>query len=213
MTRLLKISIIAIGCISLSACFVTSAGMHKKQGYADISFPHFRHTDNTFNLSLGPLILKPIRQLVMKEHQEYADLVDGIEAIRIRVFDAETGKKSLNYAIDKSIEDISEDGWQTIVSVKEEHERVAIQMSADQNVIYGISIVAINEKEAVFVNLIGEFKFDKFDQWAKKMQETQRRQRQIIDASETTAIPTSKSNLNGIFQALSYVNKSENEAF
>lgn len=163
---------------SLSGCYLTSAGMHDKPGYADISFPHFRFTDNTFNLSLGPNIVQPIRDEIIKNNQEHQALLKGVEAIRVRIFDASEGRKHLERSIDRSISNLRDSGWQTLIAINDGLDRFAVQTNTSSGTIHGISVFAINESDAFFFNLMGDFDEKSLHAWSEKMKEMDSGERQ-----------------------------------
>lgn len=168
MNKLIKCILVVAACVYLNGCYLVSAGMHEQEGYADLSFPHFRYTDNTVNIAVGPNLLNLVKDEAMNEFEEYSELVKGTEAVRIRLFDATVGRKYLESSIDKSIENISDDNWETVVSFKEKGQRLAVLIKSDVETIYGVSVLFIDETQAAFVNLIGEFVLEDIQRWSER---------------------------------------------
>lgn len=59
-------------------------------------------------------------------------------------------------SIDKSASRLQQQGWETIVSVKEEHVAILTKMQGEE--LKGIVVLVTDKAEAVFVNVIGRLK-------------------------------------------------------
>lgn len=48
------------------------------------------------------------------------------------------------------------DDWEPVVQVKESDEQVQIFMKTENDVMQGLAVMAVNDEEAVFLNILGE---------------------------------------------------------
>ena len=55
---------------------------------------------------------------------------------------------------------LSQQGWESVVTVNKDDEQVRIFMKFNGDIVEGITVIALEEDEAVFVNVIGDLKPD-----------------------------------------------------
>lgn len=173
--------IIGIICLMVAGCthLITGVGMNKKPGYANLELPGFFEADSTFKLSLGPTALAALKSLTAKTHPEYSEIASGVEGVRISIFNTDTDYKQLLTSIEQSINNAKTDGWQQVVSVREDSERVSIQVRRAGDRIKGLLVLVLDDREAVFLNIIGEFSEEKFVALGNKLKESKQFERQI----------------------------------
>ena len=172
MIRALKIGLTICLVTLLNGCYLASMGMHHKPGYANLEFPKNSVTDSSLKLSLGPSIVKPLRNILIKENPEHAELIKGVEAIRVRQFNSSVGKMHIETAIAKSIQNIKNDGWQTVVLINDDKDKIAIHMLVEGGAILGVSLIALDSSEAIFLNLIGQFNENHLSSWSESLSPT-----------------------------------------
>jgi hypothetical protein len=59
---------------------------------------------------------------------------------------------------------LSQQGWESVVTVNSDDEQVRIFMKFNGENVEGITVMALEEDEAVFVNVIGDLKPDELSQ-------------------------------------------------
>lgn len=157
--------------LSLGGCHMTSTALQTHPGYADLSLPDRLQTSSTFSLALGPTGLIPVRWFISHavENSDEAGVeadmltravLQAVKGVRIRVYEVDNNGELFDTAINESVSTLKQAGWQTLVTVKEADERVVIMQAGEGELIVGLSVLVVNPEEAVFVNIVGEFKPD-----------------------------------------------------
>jgi hypothetical protein len=54
-------------------------------------------------------------------------------------------------------------GWESVVTVNDGTEQVRIFMKIDNDTVHGITVMAVDETEAAFINVIGNLKPDELE--------------------------------------------------
>jgi hypothetical protein len=84
-----------------------------------------------------------------------AELFKRLQGVRIRVFEnASVTAGALDYVKEVSSR-LSDGGWEPVVTVNTEAEQVRIFMKINADIVEGITVMAVEENEAAFINVIG----------------------------------------------------------
>ena len=67
-------------------------------------------------------------------------------------------ERFLKDAIDETLVTLKRDGWQTLITVREEDKRIIVMQSVDKDTINGFSVLITTPENAVFANLMGQLK-------------------------------------------------------
>ena len=169
--KLLNIICISVVTLILSGCISPYSSVKRSPGYADMKFPSFLKTDTRMRLNLGPMSMKPLRWAMANSEEGDLEIIDDVEAIRLRLYDANKGRDYLLKAIDNSRAQLLEDGWNTIVSITDTEDRVVVMTAEEDGIIQGVSIMLISDSEAVFANLVGDLEPEKVAKLISKMHE------------------------------------------
>ncbi len=167
--KVLNITLVVLITAGLGGCFLATAGLHAKPGYADMALPSFGSVDKRFGLSLGPMALKPVRWALSASGEAGMEIFDDIQGIRLRIYDATERRDPLEQALEKSMRQLKASGWQLIVAVNEAHERVLVMVNETEEHIDGVLAIVIGHEQAVFVNVLGEFKPENIARFVEKV--------------------------------------------
>jgi hypothetical protein len=163
-TLITLVTLVLIG----SACYLlASGGMQSKPGYTKLDLPSWLSTNTTVALNLGPRGLKPVRWMVKRvikasDHQSelsgklITSVMQDLQGLQLRLYEVENNRPVFEQAIDDSIVTLREDGWLTLLSVREDNKRVVVMQAEDKGLISGVSVLAITPENAIFVNLVGQ---------------------------------------------------------
>lgn len=125
-------------------------------GYVDFGSLDSIFGEPTVQISIGESLLRMVGSLSAEEDPEAAELFRKLNGVRVNVFETE---KMADGAVDfvKNISaQLSERGWESVVTVNSADEQVRIYMKISDNKVDGITVMAVEETEAVFVNVIGD---------------------------------------------------------
>ncbi len=129
-------------------------------GYVDFGELNNMFGEPNVQIAIGGSLLGLISVLTAHEDPEVAKLFKRLHGVRISVFENPTVNEG---AVDffKSISSkLSQQGWESVVTVNSDDEQVRIFMKFNGKNVEGITVMALAEDEAVFVNVIGDLNPD-----------------------------------------------------
>lgn len=132
-------------------------------GYVDFGSLDAVYGEPKVRVNIGGFLLSFMSQAT-KDDPEAAALMSGLEGVRINIYatDGETAPAMDQLNDVKSM--LSSQNWEPIVQVNEEGENVQIFMKADGEGMQGLTVMAVNAEEAVFLNILGSIDPDKLGQ-------------------------------------------------
>ena len=124
-------------------------------GYVNFGELSMIFGEPSVQISVGESLLGLVSSLSASEDPEAAELFNRLKGVRVSVYETES---MADGAVDL-IKDVSsrlvDQGWEAVVTVNSADEQVRIFMMINDNLVEGITVMAIEETEAVFVNVIG----------------------------------------------------------
>lgn len=133
----------------------------KHPGYVDFNaLEIFGDQEATIEVYLRKPMLDLLRKFIKDEDPELYEIFGKLQLVRVQVFDASrdlTDKFDAESA--KTVKALDQGGWERVVRVNDEGERVFVYLkpSDDYEWIQGIVVIAMEEmEEAVFVNIVGD---------------------------------------------------------
>ncbi|MBT8041323.1 MAG: DUF4252 domain-containing protein [Xanthomonadales bacterium] len=125
-------------------------------GYVDFGELVEIFGEPTVQIAVGESLLGLVGSLSAKEDPEAAALFKRLQGVRVNVFEDTDGlAEGIDYV--KSVsQKLSGAGWESVVSVNSADEQVRIFMMINGDRVEGITVMAVEETEAVFVNVIGD---------------------------------------------------------
>ncbi len=124
-------------------------------GYVDFGELNSVFGEPTVQISVGQSLLGLVGALSASEDPEAAELFKRLNGVRVNVFESDTmAEGAVDFVKDISAK-LSERGWESVVTVNSNEEQVRIFMKINEDKVEGITVMAVEENEAVFVNVIG----------------------------------------------------------
>jgi hypothetical protein len=124
-------------------------------GYVDFGQLTDIFGEPTVQISVGEALLKMVSSLSAEEDPEAAALFTRLKGVRVNVFEnREIPAEGLDLVRDVSSK-LSAVGWESVVTVNSDDEQVRIFMKMNGELVEGITVMAVEPTEAVFVNVIG----------------------------------------------------------
>lgn len=124
-------------------------------GYVDFGSLGDIFGEPTVQVSVGASLLGLVGSLSAQEDPEAADLFKRLNGVRINVFeDIEVPPEGVDF-VKKVSGELRGMGWESVVTVNDGTEQVRIFMKIDGDVVHGITVMAVDETEAAFINVIG----------------------------------------------------------
>lgn len=169
MKRYYRPMVFALLALTLSACGITAGSLRDDPGYASLDYPGWREADKEFGFSLGPLPLRFAAWVIAAadDDPELAAMLRELKGVRIRIYEIQGDQQGVFKRIVESGRRLERDGWERLVTVNDDDERLLVMVKGDSTKISGMAVLTADSDEAVFINMIGnirpEFFNDIFD--------------------------------------------------
>jgi hypothetical protein len=124
-------------------------------GYVDFGELSAVFGEPTVQISVGESLLGLVSSLSASEDPEAAELFNRLNGVRVNVFETDSMADGAVDLIKDVSSTLSEHGWEAVVTVNSNDEQVRVFMMINDNQVEGITVMAVEETEAVFVNVIG----------------------------------------------------------
>ncbi len=124
-------------------------------GYVDFGELSGIFGEPTVQISVGQALLNLVGSLSAEEDPEAAALFSRLNGVRVNVFEnREISPEGVDFVKDTS-KKLGALGWESVVTVNQDQEQVRIFMKMNDGQVQGITVMAVEATEAVFVNVIG----------------------------------------------------------
>jgi Domain of unknown function (DUF4252) len=124
-------------------------------GYVDFGELNSIFGEPTVQISIGESLLGLVSTLSAEEDPEAAELFRKLNGVRVNVFETQ-GMAAGAVDLVKDISGkLSAQGWESVVTVNSADEQVRVFMKLNGETVDGITVMAVEDTEAVFVNVIG----------------------------------------------------------
>lgn len=138
-----------------SAAWAQEDELKAYPGYVDFGELSSMFGEPMVEIAIGKSLLGFVSAFTANEDPELANLFSRLEGVRVQVFETET---LADGAIDQ-VRDVSSRlrsaGWESVVTVNSADEQVRIFMKMNNDKVEGMTVMAVEEHEAAFINIIG----------------------------------------------------------
>lgn len=110
-------------------------------------------------------------KFIEKEDAEVAKLLSGLESVRVNVIGLDdSNRKPMTERVQKVKKQLDSKGWEKIVTAQSDNQDVGVYLkTADKEVVQGITVVVLEgEKEAVFINVVGNIRPEQLSKVGEK---------------------------------------------
>jgi hypothetical protein len=129
-------------------------------GYVDFGELSSIFGEPTVQIAVGESLLGLVGSLSASEDPEAAELFNRLNGVRVNVFETTSmADGAIDFVKETSLK-LDDIGWEPVVTVNSQDEQVRIFMMINNDRVEGITVMAVEETEAVFVNVIGSINPD-----------------------------------------------------
>jgi len=140
-------------------------------GYFDFGkVLEFSDNDEVVEIDLSQPLLSLVGRVVEYDDEALADLLAQLDLVHVNVFSYDRDNEDpLIERIDTMAKQLTDDHWDNIVRVRsdEEHVNVFVKLhdrsddpDAPDVIVSGLTILVLDEEQAAFINIVGEFGLD-----------------------------------------------------
>ena len=130
-------------------------------GYVDFGDLSAIYGEPKITINLGGTMLNFVGMMSSSESPETSELISKLKGIRVQIYSM--AEKVDAAGIDAAKNQFSEtksklksSGWEPIVQINEDDEQVLVYMKMEDGNMEGMTVMVVDEEEAVFVNIIGQ---------------------------------------------------------
>ena len=152
-------------CLALSSLPLAAQtdAIEDMPGYVDFDALHDVYGEPRVMINISGFLLQ-FMAAASREDPQAAALMRNLDGVRVNVFDTAGVVAPAREQIASVRKMLQKDGWQPVVQVKEASEEVQIFMKADNAGMQGLTVMTVNEEEAVFINILGEIDPEQLDE-------------------------------------------------
>lgn len=108
------------------------------------------------NISIGGALLGFVGAMAKNEDPAVAAIFSKLKGVRVSVYSTEGKAEAALGQVDRVKKSLSSSNWEPIVQVNDDGERVQIFMKINGDKMDGLVLMAVDDEEAVFINVIGQ---------------------------------------------------------
>jgi hypothetical protein len=124
-------------------------------GYVDFGELSEIFGEPAVQISVGQSLLNLVGSLSASEDPEAAELFRKLNGVRVNVFETSEMADGAVALVQDISGKLGQRGWESVVTVNSADEQVRIFMKMSAESVEGITVMAVEETEAVFINVIG----------------------------------------------------------
>ena len=124
-------------------------------GYVDFGALTAMYGEPMVEIAVGQTLLNMVSAFAASEDPEAAQLFKRLQGVRIQVFEIAALPEGALDHVNAVAASLSKSGWEPVVKVSSPDEQVRIFMKINGDRFEGITVMAVDEQEAAFINVIG----------------------------------------------------------
>ena len=139
-------------------------------GYVDFGDLSLTYGEPKITINLGGTMLNFVGMMSSSESPETSEMISKLKGIRVQIYSIEENAEVARNQFGDTKNSLKSSGWEPIVQVNEDDEQVLVYMKAVDGQMEGMTVMVVDQEEAVFVNVIGQLNptelaqvMDKFD--------------------------------------------------
>lgn len=125
-------------------------------GYVDFGDLASLYGEPKIIINLGGTMLNFVSMMSASESPETADMISKLKGVRVQIFSTDSNTDASKAQFTKVKGNLKSAGWEPIVQINEDDEQVLIYMKMQDGNMEGITVMVIDDEEAVFINVIGQ---------------------------------------------------------
>ena len=139
-------------------------------GYVDFGDLSLTYGEPKITINLGGTMLNFVGMMSASDSPETSEMISKLKGIRVQIYSIEENADAAMSQFGDTKSQLRSSGWEPIVQVNEDDEQVLVYMKAVDGNMEGMTVMVVDQEEAVFVNVIGQLNpaelaqvMDKFD--------------------------------------------------
>ena len=125
-------------------------------GYVDFGDLSATYGEPKITINLGGTMLNFVSMMSNSESPETSEMISKLKGIRVQIYSLDENVDAARDQFGKTKSALKSSGWEPIVQVNEDDEQVLVYMKMEDGNMEGMTVMVVDDEEAVFVNVIGQ---------------------------------------------------------
>lgn len=125
-------------------------------GYVDFGNLSAMYGEPKIVINLGGTMIDFVGRMTSQGSPETSALISKLKGIRVQIYTLDENTDAAKAQFSKTKSNLKSSGWEPIVQVNEDDEQVLIFMKMDDGNMQGMTVMVVDDEEAVFINIIGQ---------------------------------------------------------
>ena len=125
-------------------------------GYVDFGDLSATYGDPKITINLGGTMLGFVGMMSSEDSPETSELISKLKGIRVQIYSMDEDASAAKNQFGKTKKGLKSSGWEPIVQINEDDEQVLVYMKMENDNMEGMTVMVVDDEEAVFVNIIGQ---------------------------------------------------------
>lgn len=125
-------------------------------GYVDFGDLSSTYGEPKITINLGGTMLNFVGMMSSAESPETSELISKLKGIRVQIYSMDEDASAAKNQFGKTKSGLKSSGWEPIVQINEDDEQVLVYMKMEGGNMEGMTVMVVDDEEAVFVNIIGQ---------------------------------------------------------
>ncbi|MGB5291196.1 MAG: DUF4252 domain-containing protein [Lysobacterales bacterium] len=125
-------------------------------GYVDFGDLSLTYGEPKITINLGGTMLNFVGMMSSSESPETSEMISKLKGIRVQIYSLEENADVARSQFSDTKSSLKSSGWEPIVQVNEDDEQVLVYMKTLDGNMEGMTVMVVDDEEAVFVNVIGQ---------------------------------------------------------
>lgn len=165
----MKRFLITATCVLLALpVFAQEDALKALPGYVSFGELNSIYGEPKVNISIGGALLGFVGAMAKNEDPEAAAIFNKLKGVRVSVYSTEGKSEAALGQVDQVRKSLTSTNWEPIVQVSDDGERVQIFMKMSGALMDGLVLMAVDDEEAVFINVIGQLDPEELSQVMNK---------------------------------------------
>lgn len=151
-----------------AAVLAVVSGTARAQGYFDFTQVPGLGDEPQVQIDLNPAMLRFVTSAARADDPAAAEVLEGIENVRVLVYEMLEDPAAVLAFVEDSSGRLESEGWQRVVYIQEEDEKVRVYMKLENDRAVGMTVMIVDTgaDEALFINIAGQIDPAKLGQLA-----------------------------------------------
>ena len=125
-------------------------------GYVDFGDLSTTYGEPKITINLGGTMLGFVGMMSSAESPETSELISKLKGIRVQIYSMDEDASAAKNQFGETRKGLKSSGWEPIVQINEDDEQVLVYMKMENDNMEGMTVMVVDDEEAVFVNIIGQ---------------------------------------------------------